>query len=109
MNTVIILLNFISVLLLLNTSKEAILNNGIVEKLMQKNIKKIKIIGLLIIVLSFFTSTLLHGVTTGILINLFFLSITLSLIILFNPLKVINYKIVVLFFIISILLELLIL
>ncbi|WP_431165988.1 hypothetical protein [Tenacibaculum halocynthiae] len=105
MNTVILLLNFMSVFMLLNTSKEAILHNNLLEKLIKNNALKVKIIGLIVVLLSFTTSALTYGITTGILINLTLLLLTLSILILFNPIKEANYKFLILLFIISITIE----
>lgn len=91
--------------MLLNTSKEAILHNNLLEKLIKNNALKVKIIGLIVVLLSFTTSAVTYGITTGILINLTLLLLTLSILILFNPIKEANYKFLILLFIISITIE----
>lgn len=94
-----------SVFMLLNTSKEAILHNNLLEKLIKNNALKVKIIGLIVVLLTFTTSAVTYGITTGILINLTLLLLTLSILILFNPIKEANYKLLILLFIISITIE----
>lgn len=94
MNTLNIFLNFIGFVLLLNTSKNAVLQQRFLEVKIQKNSRVAKIIGLFLFVCTFFIAVQLYGVTAGILINLCLFMLIISLLILFNPLKKMNYKMI---------------
>ena len=107
MNTIIVFISFTAIFFLLNTSKNAILNNGLIEKWIQRHSRTAKIIGLLLGLLSFFVGITVYGVTTGIFITLFISMLILSIYVIFNPLKYANYKFVLLLFVIVALLEIL--
>ncbi len=105
MNTLIILLNFFSFFLLLNTSKNAVLQHRFIEIAAQKNSTVAKTIGLLLFVCTFYIAVGQYGFTAGILINLCVIMLIASLLVLLNPLKKMTYKSVLLVFLLLLIIE----
>jgi len=105
MNTLIILLNFCSFFLLLNTSKKAVLQHRFIEIATQKNSTIAKSIGLLLFVCTFYIAVRQYGFTAGILVNICEIMLIASLLILLNPLKKMNYKSVLLVFLLLLIIE----
>lgn len=106
MNTFLLLLSFIGSYLLINSSKKAILRTGWGENWMQENNKQSQVFGITCLLLILIIAICIKGFTAGFFYSLFIIMTMLSLMILFNPIKKVNYKVVVLLFIISFLLEL---
>ncbi|MCG8902351.1 hypothetical protein G1K97_10920 [Tenacibaculum finnmarkense] len=101
MNTIAILLNIIGFIFLLNTSKKAVLNSIFLEIWMQQNSFISKIIGSILLLVSFYISIKTNGITAGILFNLLAITLVGSLLILINPFKKIFYTSVFIILIIT--------
>jgi len=108
MNTLIIFLSFIGFFLLLNTSKKAVLQHRFIEIATQKNGKVAKVIGGLLFVCTFYIAVGKYGFTAGILVNICAIMLIASLFVLLNPLKKMNYKSVLLVFLLLLIIEFLI-
>ncbi|MBE7670166.1 hypothetical protein [Tenacibaculum piscium] len=93
MIVLIILLNFLGSFCLYNTSEKAILNNNIfIEKWLQENNLKAKIIGIICYIISLVFSINHFGITAGILYLLITTTVILSLLIIGMPTQRIHYR-----------------
>ena len=107
MITSIIFLMTLGCFFWLNTSKKAMLNtNTVLEQWFQSHLKLSKIIGSVLYVIALFLCTRYLGNTSGLLFWLISLMTLLSLVIMINPIKLINYKYLFVAFIISLTVEL---
>lgn len=106
MNTLLLLLTLCGFYLLINTSKKAVLRKGKVEKWIQRNPTKAKVFGLLCVLFTLVIAVFLKGITGGIAFSVLYISLSASLIIILNPLKTINYKLVFTLFLITLIIEL---
>ena len=107
MITSIIFLMTLGCFFLLNTSKKAMLNtNTVLEQWFQSHLKLSKIIGSVLYVIALFLCTRYLGNTSGLLFWLISLMTLLSLVIMINTIKLINYKYLFVAFIISLTVEL---
>ncbi len=90
---------FIGCFALYNTSKKAFLSSDNKLQLwLQKNIKCSNIIGLALLIVSFFTAIFYLGVATGIVFWLLTLMTILSLLIVVAPTRIANYKHIIVLF-----------
>ena len=105
MHTLSILFNFLAFVLLLNTSKKAVLQKRLFEVLVQKNTTTAKILALLLFLCSFYISIQSHGITAGILYNVSALACIASLVVVLNPMKHMSYKVALFVFSILLMIE----
>ena len=88
-----ILLIFLGGYLLYNTSKKAVLHTDtLIEHWIQKNLTRSKAIGVTIFIVSILFSCIIFGKTAGILFWIMMVSLTMGLIIIFAPLRIVTYK-----------------
>ena len=105
MHTLSILFNFLAFVLLLNTSKKAVLQKRLFEVLVQKNTTIAKMLAMLLYVCSFYIAIQSYGVTAGILYNLCILACIASLVVVLNPMKHMSYKVALFVFSILLMIE----
>ncbi len=106
MITGIIFSIYVGSIVLYNTSQKAVLNTQYaIEKWIQSNAQKAKLIGVSILMLTLVAATIVLGVTSGILFWLIALMSVLSLLVVIGPLRIVNYKYLLLIFIGSLLIE----
>lgn len=102
-----VLLIFLGSFFLYNTSRKVVLeNNLLIGKWVQNNVNVSKIIGLVLLILALIITINKLGITSGIIFWLVGLMTILCLMIVLFPLKKINYKHLIAFFISSFLIEL---
>lgn len=93
MITSIVLIIFLGSIVLYSRSEKAVLDEQTrLGKWLQDHNKESKIIGIVSIVISLILACLTLGLMPGIMIWLIVLMITLSLLIIFSPLKIVKYK-----------------
>ena len=105
MHTLSILFNFLAFVLLLNTSKKAVLQKRLFEVLVQKNTTMAKILALLLYVCSFYISIKSYGITAGVLYNLCMVLLIASILVVLNPMKHMSYKVALFVFSILLMIE----
>ena len=105
MHTLSILFNFLAFVLLLNTSKKAVLQKRLFEVLVQKNTTIAKMLAMLLYVCSFYIAIQSYGVTAGILYNLCISACIASLVVVLNPMKHMSYKVALFVFSILLMIE----
>ena len=105
MHTLSILFNFLAFILLLNTSKKAVLQKRLFEVFIQKNTTTAKVSALLLFVCSFYISIELYGVTAGILYDTFLLACIAGLVVVLNPIQNMSYKVPLFVFSILLIIE----
>lgn len=106
MITGIIFSVYVGCIVLYNTSQKAVLNTQYaIEKWIQSNRQKAKLIGVSILILTLVAANIVLGVTSGILFWLIALMSVLSLLVVISPLRIVNYKYLLLIFIGSLLIE----
>lgn len=98
MITLILLLSFVGFYGLYNTSSRAELPNGTLELWLRKQ-SFLKPAGLILLLASLVLTIINNGLAAGILFWFVIISTIASLVILLCPLKIMNYKTVVLIFI----------
>ncbi|KJD32097.1 hypothetical protein PK35_11710 [Tamlana nanhaiensis] len=108
MITIALFLNFLAFYVLYNTTKRVVITPHLgFEKHIQQNIKSSKIIGLMLLLIALVFNVISFGLGVGTLFFFIVLMTFGSLVILLAPLKLINTKTLVLFFIATLILELL--
>lgn len=105
MNTLLIAITFCGFYLLINTSKKAVLRNGMLENSIQNNPKTAKIIGVFCLMLVMVTSVFSKGISSGILFVTFAILLVGSLVVLLNPIKIINFKWIIVILLVSLIVE----
>ncbi len=105
MHTLSILFNFLAFVLLLNTSKKAVLQKRLFEVLVQKNTTMAKVLALLLFVCSFYIAIQSYGVTAGILYNVSALACIAGLVVVLNPIQKMSYKLPLFIFSILLMIE----
>ena len=105
MHTLSILFNFFAFVLLLNTSKKAVLQKRLFEVCIQKNRTIAKLLALLFYVCSFYISIKSYGITAGVLYNLCMVMLIASMLVVLNPMQNMNYKVALFVFSILLMIE----
>lgn len=107
MITISLLLILLASFVFYNTSKKAVmLYNSAIETWIQVNKNYSKAIGLLVLIVSLLSIILIFGITSGIIFwTISFISF-LSTIVIIYPLKIVNYKHLIILFLILLILEL---
>lgn len=95
MITISIVLNFIGGFVFYHLSQKDKVRNPIpLFNWLNQNQKQSKVIGVILFCIALFLNIISFGLTSGILFWFFLLSLILCLIIVLNPLKIINYTLV---------------
>ena len=105
MHALSLLFNFLAFVLLLNTSKKAVLHERLFEVYIQNNSTTARILTLLFYVCSFYISIQSYGVTAGVLYNVCTLIFIASLVVVLNPFKNMSYKVALFVFSILLMIE----
>ncbi|QXP69685.1 hypothetical protein H0I29_13820 [Polaribacter sp. R2A056_3_33] len=107
MITISLLLILLASLVFYNTSKKALLlYNSAIETWIQVNKNYSKAIALLFLIVSLLSIILIFGFTSGIIFWLISFISFLSTIVIIYPLKIVNYKHLIILFLILLVLEL---
>jgi hypothetical protein len=106
MTTLIVFISSLGFYLIYNTSQKADLNRSeILEKWAQEHPQASKYIGVFLFAISLILSMIHYGISSGIFSFFVILMTVASMIVLLAPLRYINYKLVSVVFLLSILLE----
>jgi len=107
MITISLLLILLASFVFYNTSKKAVmLYNSAIETWIQVNKNYSKAIGLLVLIVSLLSIILIFGITSGIIFWTISFITFLSTIVIIYPLKIVNYKHLIILFLILLILEL---
>ena len=105
MTTILFFLNLIGCFILLNTSKKAVLFSSSLEKYLQQNDNISRIVGVFFLLVSLILATQFKGLTGGLLFSFIVVILAFSLVVIIAPLRLINYKGLLVVFVFSLLIE----
>lgn len=105
MITLSLVLLFIGSYALYNTSNKALVSNGVFENWCQQNKKKAQLFAMVLFVFTIILAIRIFGYTSGVLFCLIAFMSLLGIVVIFNPLRVVNCKILLVLCFIILLIE----